>query len=100
MTKRTLSLKIGNVVIGKRERAGDQNLSSLRYMLKKIQEIRLPQTLAKVDLVIYDDKRFSFERNCVLLALRQFFVRVNQWIHSDEGLTLETSVFEYFTVAN
>ena len=25
---------------------------------------------------------------------------ITSWIHSDEGLTLETSVFESFTVAN
>ena len=33
----------------------------------------------------YTDGGYSFERNCVLC------------IHSDEGLTLETSVFESFT---
>ena len=44
-------------------------------------------------LIKVNDRGFSFERNSVLR-------RWKSKIHSDEGLTLETSVFEYFTVAN
>ena len=40
------------------------------------------------------DRGFSFERNCVLRRWE------SESIHSDEGLTLETLVFESFTVAN
>ena len=53
---------------------------------------------------IPNDRGFSFERNCVLCRWEsETLIKIDchkVWIHSDEGLTLETSVFESFTVAN
>ena len=62
--------------------------SSSRCLKKVLKPSRSPRIMSNFKA----DRGFSFERNCVL--------RQSELIHSDEGLTLETSVFESFTVAN